>query len=126
MRQRCYYQKHAHYHLYGGRGITVHESWINDFPAFLAYIGKRPSPTHSLDRWPNKDGNYEPGNVRWATRAEQGRNRRNNVFVTFKGETLCLQDWARRIGFSGNNFARMFRDGMTMADIIAKYNPDLL
>lgn len=58
---------------YGGRGIRMADEWLNDFPAFLAHIGPRPDGT-SLDRI-DSDGNYEPGNVRWATASEQRRNR---------------------------------------------------
>lgn len=64
---------------YGGRGITMSDLWVDDFEAFLAYVGKRPTPLHSLDRFPDNDGNYEPGNVRWATPSEQQNNKSNNV-----------------------------------------------
>jgi hypothetical protein len=59
---------------YGGRGITFCEDWC-DYSAFLAHVGRKPSPQHSLDRYPNPDGNYEPGNVRWATAKQQSANR---------------------------------------------------
>lgn len=74
MRQRCTNPNVNNYHRYGGRGITVCTRW-QDFAAFLSDVGERPSPQHSLDRIQN-DGNYEPGNVRWATRVEQARNSR--------------------------------------------------
>jgi hypothetical protein len=63
---------------YGGRGVTICEAWLakDGFQAFLAHIGPRPSPKYSLDRYPDPYGNYEPGNVRWATRLEQAANKR--------------------------------------------------
>lgn len=75
MIQRCYNPNHDSFHRYGGRGIEVCARWRHSFTEFFAYIGKRPSTRHSLDRFPDADGNYEPGNVRWATPAMQIRNR---------------------------------------------------
>jgi len=75
MHQRCRTPNHPGYADYGGRGIKVCERW-NSFENFLADVGPRPSSEHSLDRYPNNDGDYEPGNVRWATKAEQMLNRR--------------------------------------------------
>lgn len=76
MRYRCSRPNHAKFKDYGGRGISVCAEWVADFGAFLAYVGHRPTEGHSLDRYPNNDGNYEPGNVRWATATEQANNRR--------------------------------------------------
>jgi hypothetical protein len=73
--QRCENPKNPGFKHYGGRGITVCERWRLSFLDFLADMGPRPSPQHSLDRI-NNDGNYEPGNCRWATAAEQRRNQR--------------------------------------------------
>lgn len=75
-KDRCYNTNNANYHHYGGRGITMWWVWRSDFYAFYMYIGPRPSPEHSLDRYPNNDGDYVPGNVRWATVDEQNSNRR--------------------------------------------------
>ncbi|HEX7893188.1 MAG TPA: hypothetical protein VF447_03285 [Terriglobales bacterium] len=77
MIQRCTNPKHARWADWGGRGITVCERW-RSFENFYADMGNRPSPAHSLDRFPDNDGNYEPGNVRWATRSEQQLNKRPN------------------------------------------------
>lgn len=60
---------------YGGRGIRMAPEWLDDFPAFLAHIGPRPGPGYSLDRI-DVDGDYAPGNVRWADALTQRHNRR--------------------------------------------------
>lgn len=75
MKTRCSNAKLKCWHRYGGRGIRVHESWLTDFEAFFEHVGPRPSSKHSIDRYPNSDGNYEPGNVRWATSKEQSATR---------------------------------------------------
>ena len=77
MIQRCRNPNATGYERYGARGISVYPEWDSKggFVKFLEYIGPRPSPLHSVDRYPNKNGNYEPGNVRWATSKEQAGNR---------------------------------------------------
>lgn len=78
---------------YKGRGITVCERWAKSFPAFFADMGEAPTKFHSIDRI-NNDGNYEPGNCRWATAKEQNRNKRNSKMVEIDGVRKCLAEWA--------------------------------
>lgn len=97
MLERCYNPKDKSYARYGGRGITVCERWRDSSAQFIADMGPKPSASHSLDRRDN-NGNYEPDNCRWATRAEQNRNYGRNVNLTVGDETLCVADWAKRLG----------------------------
>jgi hypothetical protein len=82
---------------YGGRGISICEEWRNDFAAFFAHVGLRPSPKHSIERVCN-DGDYEPGNVRWATAQEQARNRRTTLKLTWRETTKSAAEWANFVG----------------------------
>lgn len=94
MIDRCYRTRDKDFPRWGGRGITVCEQWRTSFVAFFADVGPRPSAQHTLDRYPDNNGPYEPGNVRWATRTEQARNTRKTVFLTLHGETHCLSEWS--------------------------------
>lgn len=95
MINRCHQPSATHFAEYGGRGIRVCDEWRTSFEVFLAAVGRRPSPEHTIDRI-DVDGNYEPGNVRWATWHEQHRNQRSNRFVEIDGERLCIADWEKR------------------------------
>lgn len=99
MKGRCNNKNNPSFHRYGGRGIRVCERWQRSFEDFFSDVGEKPSPQHQLDRIDN-DGNYEPGNVRWATPAEQSRNRRSTINVTINGKTQCLGDWSAELGLS--------------------------
>lgn len=84
MRTRCLNHNSNDYPDYGGRGITICERW-NDFAAFIADMGPRP-PGTTLDRYPDNNGNYEPGNCRWATVIEQNNNRRPMTPIKLRRE----------------------------------------
>ncbi len=118
--QRCKNPNSASFKDYGGRGIRVTEEWdeLWKFPAFLAYMGRRPSPQHSIDRWPDKNGHYEPGNVRWATCGEQSRNMRSNVMLTFGEETLCRKDMAKKYGMSSEALKKRLERGMSLEEAL--------
>lgn len=94
---RCHNPKSTSYPGYGARGIVVCERWRASFESFYADMGPRPSDKHSIDRIDTK-GNYEPGNCRWATAAEQSINKRNNVLVTLNGVTKTLVEWCKERG----------------------------
>lgn len=109
MQQRCHNPNDTGYPNYGARGISVCERWRSDFRNFLFDMGKRPSRKHSIDRFPNRDGNYEPENCRWATSTEQTRNANYNRFVEIGGTTLCVTEWAERLGVNREKFYNMVK-----------------
>jgi len=91
MIDRCERPENQAYHRYGGRGIKVCQEWRQSYESFLAYNGECP-PRMQIDRWPNKNGDYEPGNTRWATPKQQNRNRNSNKILTVRGITGCLAE----------------------------------
>lgn len=96
MIRRCRDEDNISWKFYGGRGIKVCERWHN-FLNFLRDMGRKPFLDAQIDRNDNQ-GNYCPENCRWATRQEQARNKSNNVFLTYQGETKCLAEWANILG----------------------------
>ena len=96
MKARYYDSKHVKFNLYGGRGITIHQDWLDSFTKFHEYMGDSPSDNHSIDRI-DSDGNYEPGNVRWATDVVQNNNTSRNVKVTYKDNVLTLAEFAKEV-----------------------------
>jgi hypothetical protein len=109
MRSRCSNPRHARYKDYGGRGISVCERWQRSFASFLEDMGRRPAPGLTLDREDN-NGDYEPGNCRWATVAEQNRNQRRTRLYTLDGRTQCMAAWAREAGLGETTVRRRIAD----------------
>ncbi len=108
MLTRCRNPKDPTYQRYGLRGISVCERWLK-FENFVQDMGERPSDIHSIDRIDN-NGNYEPGNCRWATKREQGSNKRNNRLIEINGVSKTLSQWVRITGRDrGNLIARLNR-----------------
>lgn len=113
MRQRCENPKHIAYPHYGGRGIRVFSAWRKSFKAFLADVGRAPSPQHSIDRI-NVDGHYEPGNVRWATSSEQARNRTTTRRIEWAGASRTPAEWDAVLGLRRGTTAQRLRIGWTV------------
>lgn len=107
--ERCTNPKNKSYARYGGRGIKVADEWrdVGGFSVFLAHVGLAPTSEHEIDRIDN-NGNYVPGNVRWATAMEQARNRSSNLRITAFGETKCLAEWAISSGIRAMTIHRRF------------------
>lgn len=122
MMARCYNPNVERYPNYGGRGIRVADEWHGKegFLRFLEHVGPRPSPSHSIDRYPDTNGHYEPGNVRWATTAEQARNTTKNKFVELDGEKLCLRDAAKHLGMTDTALGHRLLRGMPPEEAVTK------
>lgn len=103
--------KSASYPNYGGRGIKVCERWM-DFDNFLADMGERPEGLE-IDRKDN-DGNYEPGNCRWATIKQQCNNTRYNHKITYNGKTLNLVEWASVLGMKKGTLGNRLKRGWSI------------
>lgn len=105
MIDRCENPNTESYPLYGGNGVVVCDRWkgTQGFVNFLADMGERPSDKHSIDRYPDREGNYEPTNCRWALPAQQARNRKSNINITWDGRTQCLSDWAAELDIGPQN-----------------------
>jgi hypothetical protein len=93
-RKRCTDPNNLTYRYYGGRGIECRFSSLQEF---IDAVGPRPTPAHTLDRI-DVEGHYEPGNVRWATRTEQSRNRTDGRWITTQGKTLLVCEWSELLG----------------------------
>lgn len=111
--QRCTNPNHPRYTDYGGRGITVCERWRNSFIDFLADMGKKPTPDHSIERKNNDDG-YHPDNCRWATTSEQNQNTRVVSKYTHDGKTLSVRHWAELVGMSRSALSSRLRLGWSI------------
>lgn len=100
IKTRCFNPKRKDHKDYGGRGITMYPAWINDFKAFYDYVSQLEhfnEEGYTLDREDN-DGNYEPGNLRYATKTEQARNQRSNIIVEYDGREMTLAEASERSG----------------------------
>ena len=116
MKSRCLNVQNPQFNNYGERGIKVCDRWLNSFENFLFDMGKCP-PGLTIDRIDN-DGDYEPGNCRWATMTQQSRNKRNNIWITINGETKVLTDWCNELDICRMTVSKRIKDGMSKEDAI--------
>lgn len=114
MINRCTNPKYNFYYNYGGRGIGVCRRWSESFAIFVCDMGSPPTSRHQIDRI-NNDGNYEPGNCRWATQKEQLRNRRGNVILALGEKTQCLAQWAEECGIHAKTISGRIASGWSVA-----------
>jgi hypothetical protein len=121
MHSRCKNPSDPSYFRYGGRGINVCDRW-KDFANFSADMGLRPSSVHSIERIDN-DGNYEPGNCRWATKKEQANNRRTSARITLFGRTQTLAQWAEELGMPQQIISYRVKTGKPLIGPVKKYRP---
>ncbi len=119
MIRRCEAPGDISYPRYGGRGISVCDRWRASFQAFLDDMGERPSKAYQLDRIDN-NGSYENENCRWATRKEQARNRRSQTILTFNGESLCVSEWAERMGVERGRLQNRINLGWAVERILTE------
>ena len=122
MMDRCYNPKNKHYDRYGGRGITVQESWHNYFnfakdmlKSFLEHCDKYGLIDTQLDRFPNRDGNYELANVRWATRLQQANNKSTNIWVE---EDKTFADFCRENNLDYDKSRNRLEYGWSLNEIL--------
>jgi len=123
MISRCTSETNPNYRSYGGRGVKVCERWRHSFLAFLEDMGERPSVGHSIDRYPDGKGNYEPGNCRWATRSQQRVNQDNSrrgKLIEFRGKRMSVKRWANEIGIARQTLVYRLRTGWPVEVALTK------
>ncbi len=117
MLTRCRNEAASDFARYGRRGVAVCDRW-RLFDNFVADMGERPSKAHSIDRI-NNDGNYEPGNCRWATRKEQARNKRTSRLIEVDGVVRTLVEWSEMSGIHRGTISQRIRRGWSIRDAIS-------
>lgn len=121
IKSRCRTKTCDSYKHYGAKGITMYDEWYNSFESFIAYMGPRPSVKHTVDRYPNKKGNYEPGNVRWATQKQQMNNKSVNIVIDYNGSTHTLAEWCDIFKIDYHQARYRYRDvKLSIATVISR------
>lgn len=124
MKARCYNRKAKDYYRYGGRGIQVCRAWRNDFAAFAEWsLANGYDDTRTIDRYPDRDGDYEPENCRWATSVEQARNKDCVIVIEYQGESRPLVEWCELLGLDYGRAKSRFYRGLPTDEVLT---PELL
>lgn len=118
MMDRCYREKSAHYDQYGGRGIAVCEEWhnIEAFGAWAETNGFQKGLTIERN---DVNGNYCPENCTWSTPKQQANNRRNTIFLEWKGERKSIHQWADEMGVSASTLKNRYYLGWSVDEILS-------
>jgi len=110
MKQRCTNTKYKNYHLWGGRGITMCNRWLNSFENFYEDMGSQPAKRMGIDRINNELG-YSKDNCRWATPKQQNNNTRKNKYIHYNGRTQTLSQWCEELGLRYSMICKRFLRG---------------
>jgi hypothetical protein len=121
IKARCSNPLQPSWKYYGGRGISMCDQWVDSFQQFFADMGARPSMRHSIDRLDN-NGPYSPENCRWATYAEQRRNRKDIRNVMWNGQTRCLEDWSVHTGIPRTTLFLRLQRGLPLDRVFARHD----
>lgn len=125
IKDRCLNPRYKKFENYGGRGITICKGWKEDFKNFIVDMGKKPGEGYSVERNDN-NGNYSCGhceeciengwvaNCRWATRKEQNKNKRSNVYLEFCGKTKTICEWGKEFNLSHSAIRKRLNAGLTI------------
>jgi hypothetical protein len=118
MIRRCNDPSCKAYPKYGGSGITVCDRWL-DYENFKADMGERPSRDYQIDRYPNREGNYEPGNCKWRTRKQNCNNTRTNVRLDFRGKTYTMSELSELTGTPYPRLAWRLKNGLDVESAVS-------
>ena len=118
MKYRCYYPKHKSYIYYGAKGVTICKEWLDDFMNFYNWAienGYRDDLT--IDRI-DVEGDYEPGNCRWATREQQANNKSVTIYITYNGKTHTISEWSKLLKIKHDTIYARLKRGHDIEDVL--------
>ena len=121
MKQRCYNKNSKQFKNYGARGIVVCDKWKSSFDAFLNDMGDKPEGM-SIERI-DVNGNYDPGNCKWASRLEQAKNKRTTHQISFDGRCMTMREWANFLGRHEATLSYRKKQGCSIEQLLS---PEIL